>query len=129
MDQVAACDEQITSDAGWGKLVEIDSKLPDVSPFDPDLLPDSLHPMVTDVADRMQVPIDFPAVVAVATLAGVCGRRAVIQPKALDDSWVVVRHGNENENRTAVLLALSEIRDLRAICYIRVSSVCLYRQR
>jgi putative DNA primase/helicase len=46
--------------------------------------------MVTDVAERMQVPIDFPAVVAVATLAGVCGRRAVIQPYRLDDSWTVV---------------------------------------
>ncbi|HEY2470150.1 MAG TPA: YfjI family protein [Terracidiphilus sp.] len=38
----------------------------------------------------MQVPIDFPAVVSVATLAGICGRRATIQPKALDDSWEVV---------------------------------------
>lgn len=46
--------------------------------------------MVEDVAVRMQVPIDFPAVVAVATLAGVCGRRAMIQPKAKDDSWQVV---------------------------------------
>jgi putative DNA primase/helicase len=46
--------------------------------------------MVEDIAVRMQVPIDFPAVVAVATLAGVCGRRAMIQPKAVDDSWEVV---------------------------------------
>lgn len=90
MGQVEACDEQFTSVAGWEEPIEIGSKLPPVSPFDPDLLPESLRPMVTDVADRMQVPIDFPAVVAVATLAGVCGRRAVIQPKALDDSWTVV---------------------------------------
>jgi putative DNA primase/helicase len=75
---------------GWEDPVEIGSKLPEVSPFDSDILPESIRPMVTDVADRMQVPMDFPAVVAVATLAGVCGRRAVIQPKELDDSWIVV---------------------------------------
>jgi putative DNA primase/helicase len=46
--------------------------------------------MVEDVADRMQVPLDFPAVVSVATLAGLCGRRAIMQPKARDSSWLVV---------------------------------------
>ncbi len=38
----------------------------------------------------MQVPIDYPAVVAVLSLAGAVNRRAVIQPKANDPSWVVV---------------------------------------
>src|SRR6185437_1088522 len=36
-----------------------------------------------------QVPLDFPAVAAIATLAGVTNRRAVIQPKAKDTTWVV----------------------------------------
>lgn len=76
--------------AAWEEPVEIGSRLPAVSAFDSDLLPESLCPMVTDIAERMQVPIDFPAVVAVATLAGVCGRRAVVQPKEQDDSWIVV---------------------------------------
>jgi putative DNA primase/helicase len=38
----------------------------------------------------MQVPLDYPAVVSVLCLAGVVNRRAVIQPKASDTSWVVV---------------------------------------
>jgi len=46
--------------------------------------------MADDIANRMQVPVDFPAVVSVATLAGVCGRRATIRPKAQDDSWEVI---------------------------------------
>jgi putative DNA primase/helicase len=46
--------------------------------------------MVEDVADRTLVSVDFPAVVAVATLAGLCGRRAMSQPKERDTSWVVV---------------------------------------
>jgi putative DNA primase/helicase len=46
--------------------------------------------MVEDTADRMQVPIDFPAVTAVMALAGVVNRRASIQPKHADQTWVVV---------------------------------------
>jgi putative DNA primase/helicase len=74
----------------WSAPDELEIKLPPVPDFDLDLLPAALRPMVRDVAIRMQVPADFPAVVAVATLAGVCGRRVMIQPKALDDLWVVV---------------------------------------
>src|SRR5579864_4654461 len=74
----------------WKAPEDLNSKLPTVPTFELDLLPTSLRPMVSDIACRMQVPVDFPAIVAVATLAGVCGRRAVILPKALDDSWVVV---------------------------------------
>jgi hypothetical protein len=76
--------------AAWSDPEELKSMLPPAPSFDVELLPSSLRPMVEDVAARMQVPVDFPAVVAVATLAGVCGRRAMIQPKALDDGWEVV---------------------------------------
>jgi putative DNA primase/helicase len=74
----------------WPEPEDLGSELPPVPAFDPRLLPSALRPMVEDVADRMQVPIDFPAVVSVATLAGLCGRRAVIQPKEHDYSWLVV---------------------------------------
>ena len=40
-----------------------------------------------DISERMQVPLDYPAAFAVLALAGVVGRRAVIQPKARDSSW------------------------------------------
>jgi len=43
-----------------------------------------------DVSERMQVPIDYPAVVAVLSLAGAVNRRPIIQPKANDPSWIVV---------------------------------------
>jgi hypothetical protein len=58
--------------------------------FDADLLPASLRSLVKDIAGRMQVPLDFLAVVDVATLSGLCGRRALIQPKKHDSSWLVV---------------------------------------
>jgi Protein of unknown function (DUF3987) len=75
---------------GWPKPERLGEELPPVPQFDSGLLPASLRPMVEDVADRTQVPLDFPAIVAVATLAGLCGRRALIQPKKQDVSWVIV---------------------------------------
>ncbi|MCE5308532.1 MAG: DUF3987 domain-containing protein [Acidobacteriales bacterium] len=74
----------------WPKPEPIQSELPPVDGFSEDLLPDSLRPLVADVADRMQVPMDYPAVVTVLCLAGAVNRRAVMQVKALDTSWVVV---------------------------------------
>jgi putative DNA primase/helicase len=38
----------------------------------------------------MQVPLDFPGVTVVISLAGAVGRRCMIQPKELDSAWVVV---------------------------------------
>jgi putative DNA primase/helicase len=83
--------EDISSDASdWPEPETLSEELPEVPAFDAGLLPSSLRPMVEDVADRMQVSLDFPSIVAVETLAGLCGRRALIQPKALDNSWRVV---------------------------------------
>jgi hypothetical protein len=77
-------------DEEWPEPEDLGEELPPVPTFDAGLLPASLRPMVEDVTDRMQTPPDFAAVVAVATLAGLCGRRALIQPKEHDNSWVVV---------------------------------------
>src|ERR1039457_5777877 len=74
----------------WPEPEPLEDALPDIAQFDLELMPESLRPLVKDVADRMQVPLDFPAVAAVATLAGVTNRRAVIQPKRNDHTWTVV---------------------------------------
>jgi putative DNA primase/helicase len=75
---------------GWPKPEPLQDELPPVEAFSLDLLPDSLRPLVEDTAERMQVPVDFPAAATVACLAGAVNRRAVIQPKANDTGWVVV---------------------------------------
>lgn len=74
----------------WPEPLAIQSELPPVAAFSEDLLPVSFRSLVTDVSERMQVPMDYPAVVAILSLAGAVNRRAVIQPKAYDPSWVVV---------------------------------------
>jgi hypothetical protein len=79
-----------TQHQGWPKPEMLASALPAVPSFDPELLPESLRPMVLDTSNRMQTPTDFAAVTAVLSLAGVTGGRARIQPKASDPSWKVV---------------------------------------
>ena len=74
----------------WPEPEPLAESLPDVAQFDPELMPESFRPLVKDVAERMQVPLDFPAVAAIATLAGVTNRRAMIQPKRNDHTWTVV---------------------------------------
>ncbi len=92
---VSECDRIVSGqdapkDDGWPEPEPLQDALPDVAQFDLELMPASFRPLVKDVAERMQVPLDFPAVAAIATLAGVTNRRALIQPKRNDDSWIVV---------------------------------------
>jgi DNA primase len=74
----------------WPKVEPIQSELPPVEAFSEDLLPDSFRPLVADMTERMQVPMDYPAVVLVLCLAGAVNRRAAIQPKANDTGWLIV---------------------------------------
>lgn len=104
---------------GWPLPEPLGAELPPVPEFDSELLPASLQALVVDVADRMQVPVDFPAVTVMATLSGVCGRRAVMLPKERDDTWVIVPNlwgaiiGPPGVMKSPVISAMTE--PLRAI--------------
>jgi putative DNA primase/helicase len=74
----------------WPTLSPLESELPPLVPFSVELLPSSFRALAADIAERMQVPLDYPAVVMMLCLAGVVNRRALMQPKANDTGWVVV---------------------------------------
>jgi hypothetical protein len=76
--------------AEWPDPAPMQAELPPVQRFDEDLIPVSFRPFVRDVAERMQVPLDYPGIVAVLALAGAVNRRAIIQPKENDTGWIVV---------------------------------------
>lgn len=73
----------------WPTPEPLADSLPPVLPFDERLLPEAFRPLVADVTARMRVPMDYPAVAITLCLSGVVNRRAVVQPKVLDSSWVV----------------------------------------
>ncbi|UTV79784.1 DUF3987 domain-containing protein [Acidithiobacillus sp. YTS05] len=63
--------------------------LPPVDSFDENLLPLGLRAYVTDIAERLQCPLDFPAVAFLVCLSSVVGGRVAIKPKRRDD-WTVL---------------------------------------
>jgi uncharacterized protein DUF3987 len=75
---------------GWFEPQALGGELPPVAGFDPHLMPAALMPLIEDTAERMQVPLDYPAAVTAISLAGVTGRRVRVQVKVEDTSWIVV---------------------------------------
>jgi hypothetical protein len=73
----------------WPDLQPLKNPLLAVMPITPDMIPESLHPWLTDVAFRMKCPLDFVASAAVVMLSSLIGTRLSIKPKTRDD-WTVV---------------------------------------
>lgn len=74
----------------WPEIVPLPALRPPVQDFSTDdLLPESLRPWLSDIADRMQCPPEFPAVGALIALSSLVGRQIAIRPKRHDD-WTVV---------------------------------------
>jgi hypothetical protein len=73
----------------WPAPRPLSAALAEVRPLDPELLPETLRAWVLDVAERLQVPADYPAAALIVMLAGALGRRAWIRPQRYDN-WVVV---------------------------------------
>jgi uncharacterized protein DUF3987/primase-like protein len=73
----------------WREPLPLPGRLPPVEPLLEEMLPEPLRAWCADVAERMQVPLDFPATTTVVALGAVVGRRASIRPKARDRDWEV----------------------------------------
>jgi putative DNA primase/helicase len=73
----------------WPNPVPLPTTRNAVAELDPALLPDALRPWLVDIAQRMQCPLDFPAIGAMVGLSAVVGRRIGIRPTARTD-WVEV---------------------------------------
>jgi Protein of unknown function (DUF3987) len=72
----------------WPEPKPLSGTLAEVPVFDPDWLPDSVRGRVIDVAERFQVPPDYPAAALLGMLGGAIGRRALMRPKQFDE-WTV----------------------------------------
>jgi putative DNA primase/helicase len=70
-------------DSGWPEPQAIPDMSPPVKLFDFLLLPESLRPWVSDIADRMQCSPDFVVVAAMCALSSVIGCKACIAPNSM----------------------------------------------
>jgi putative DNA primase/helicase len=73
----------------WLDPQPLPDALPPVQPFDFNLLPSSMRPLIEDIAERVQCPPDYPAIAIMIVVATVVGRKVGIRPKRQDD-WTVV---------------------------------------
>ena len=69
----------------WPEPEPLPGGLLPVPAFDTAMLPDPFKPWIEDIAERMQVPVDFAAVPAMISAGSVIGNRLAIRPKARDD--------------------------------------------
>jgi hypothetical protein len=88
--RVAHADQPARAEAEpWPIPRPLAGALAEVCPFDPDLLPETLRPWALDLAERLQVPLDYPAAALTVMLAGAIGRRALIYPQRYNH-WGVI---------------------------------------
>lgn len=72
----------------WGERQPLPPLTPPVPSLPPDLLPPALRPWLSDIADRLSVPLEFPSVAAFVALGSVVGRAVAIRPMRKDD-WTI----------------------------------------
>jgi hypothetical protein len=73
----------------WPELGELLLPRPAVPRLPARMIPDPLRPWITDVAERVSIPLEFVACPAITALGAIIGRTVGIQPKRRDD-WTVV---------------------------------------
>jgi hypothetical protein len=74
----------------WPEPVDVEVKLPDVSPLDESMVPEPLRAWVLDTSRRMDnAPPDFAAAATIVVAGGLLGRKVGVRPKRNDD-WVVI---------------------------------------
>lgn len=90
-DQPTSTDD-VSEAAGqeWPDPAPLGEELPPVPVFPLELLPNSLRPLVQDTSERMQAPPDYAAAASIVALAGCVNRRASVNPKREDASWLVI---------------------------------------
>lgn len=80
---------QPTPPTEWSTPLLIRKPQRQVAKMTPDMLPQSLRSWLTDVSERLQVPLEFCAIPAMVAIGSLIGRQLGIKPKQYD-SWIVV---------------------------------------
>lgn len=73
----------------WGELKELPSIHTPVQDIPPEIIPESLRLWVTDIAERMQVPLVCVTVLALTVVGSLIGRKVRVYPKKEDDWYEV----------------------------------------
>lgn len=94
MDRVRRYEASVSAaaqnDHTWGAPEEFGNGLSPVPAFNINILPSGFREWISDIAERMQCPIEYLAVGAMVAAGAALGNRVGIQPKQKDTGWVEV---------------------------------------
>jgi hypothetical protein len=85
VELTAAHDALLSAAEGWPDPLPLPDDAGTTPKLTADMLPPALRNWLADVAERMQCPLEFPAVAALVALASLVGRKLYIYPKRHDD--------------------------------------------
>jgi len=77
------------SDEPWEQMLPLPAKESSAPSLSSDMIPEVLRPWVCDIAERMQVALEFVMAPIIVMISILIGRRFGICPKAFD-SWLVI---------------------------------------
>lgn len=80
---------QKVNEVDWMEPHTLSSPQSHVASLHQDLIPEILKPWICDIAERMQVPLEFLAAPVITSLSSIIGRQIGIYPKQKDD-WFVI---------------------------------------
>ena len=84
----SSTDTKLTRDP-WPEPHPLPKGLPPVKPLDHAMIPAPFREWLSDIAYRMQAPIDYPVAAAIVAMGSIIGRGCGIYPKR-HDNWLVV---------------------------------------
>lgn len=117
----------------WPTPEPITTQLLPVESLKHELIPEPLRDYITDVANRMQCPIDYVAITAIQVISSVVGAGCGVKPKKEDD-WLVIpnlwgcivgRPGMMKTPAVSEIIRILETLETQAR-NIQVSSINLY---
>jgi Protein of unknown function (DUF3987) len=109
----------------WPNLIDIAAVDERVPPFPVHLLPAPFSTFIADIADRMQVPLDFAGIPLIAAAGAMLGSEFRLAPKLHDDwseracLWAMIVAPTGAKKTPPMEEVLRPIRSLQSECYRR----------
>lgn len=89
VNKIAKCIAGYEKPQPWSKALALPKFKVEVKKLKEDMLPNSLRPWILDLAERMQIPMEYVAAPAIVAAASIIGRKISIRPIPRDP-WCVI---------------------------------------
>ena len=114
---------------GWPDPEPLPDILPKVPVMPEEFLPETLRAYARDVADRMQIPLEFVGVPLVVALGFLVARKVAILPKRHDNWLVVPNLWGTTVARPGVLKSPAQEKAIDAVELLEIRARTLFKEQ